>query len=103
MTQGEKQILKRLAAIEKQLGITKSTPQSIPKRRRRLHDIVNKYCNTYDLSFDFAWMDLYRMCRLYMHIDFVERAKNKNVRPIDYICGNGYINEVIDVAEKELI
>jgi len=98
----EQQILDRLTAIEKRLGI-QSTTKDVPKHRRALHDIVAKYCNTYDLGFDYAWMDLYRMCRLYMHIDFVERAKNKNVRPIDYICGNGYLNEVIDVAKKELV
>lgn len=103
MNEFEKQVLKRLSKIEQKLGIIDYDPKNIPKKRNRLHEIVNSYAQDQNISYEFAWSDLYRMCKLYLHIDFVERAKNKHVRPIDYICGNGYVDRVLEVAREELL
>ena len=80
----------------------RSTPEDVPRKRNQLRKLVSNYAKLYNLPHAYAWEDVYTECKAQMNIDFITRAKNKCVRPIDYICGNGYIDDVIRITRSIL-
>lgn len=80
-------------------------PKVLPLQRTRrmeLNLLVRNYCELNQVAFQETWNEIYREFGMRSHMDVKQRAKNKKIKPLDYLESIGKIEEIYSVAYEML-
>lgn len=87
----------RVSSIESKVQKRQALLPATKSTRNSLRQLVNSYSRKHDIRHGDAWRELYQECYYTLNINFSKRASNVNMKPIDYIEANGYLEQVESV------